>query len=339
MKALIYKDTDTLKTEEREIPCKKSEVLVKVKYAGICGSDLSIVSGKHPRAVAPLVPGHEFSGVVERIDSNANGFVMGDRVVINPLVSCGLCRACRSGNEHVCNTLRLIGIDWDGGMGEYASVPMESLVKIPDELEDDVSALVEPLAVAIHGIRESRLSFLDNVLIIGAGPIGLLTGIVLKDSGASDIYITEVDDFRLSVCKELGLKAIDAKTTDISSFIKKNTGGEGADIVFEASGNAIAARQMTDFVRVKGTVLILSVHKDPHEVDLRALNFKELTFTGSRVYSKLDFEKAVNYAVEIKDALKRIISHRVPLSEGSKAFEFANDKNSNALKVLIDCSN
>lgn len=339
MKALVYMGPKNVVVEERNIPDNKDCALIKVSYAGICGSDIGIVSGKHPRAKAPLVLGHEFVGVVESIKENECGIKKGDRVVTYPLIVCGKCLACRTGNEHVCNSLGLIGIDVDGGMAEYASVPIEKLYKVPEGLEDDVATLIEPLAVIVHAINEIGVKFGDVVVVTGAGPIGLLTGLALRDAGASDVYFTEMDDFRLSMCKEFGFKAIDIKNSDAISVIRQNTNNEGADIIIEASGVPKAALDMTEMVRAKGRILMLSVHKQPDPVDLRQINFKEITVLGSRVYTRNDFQYATQYALKIKEDLAKLISHRVPLKNGDEAFRIVDDRNVNKLKILIDCKN
>jgi len=268
MKALIYKGPHSVEVEERQIPKEKGNALIKVKFSGVCGTDLAIVDGKHPRAQAPLIPGHEFSGHVVEVEDNMENIKAGDRVTMYPLLSCGNCLACRTGNRHVCNTLKLIGIDCNGCMAEYASVPPNMLIKVPDEIDDEIAALLEPLAVVVHGIYQSGFNMMDEVMITGGGPIGILTGIVLKEIGASHVYITEIDKFRLSVCKKLGFTAIDVEACDPVEYIMGKTDGEGVDLLFEASGSQFAAQQMTDMVRCKGTICMLGVHKKPAPVDL-----------------------------------------------------------------------
>lgn len=338
MKSLVYKAPGMVAVEERGIPSSvRGNVLIKVCYAGICGSDISIASGKHPRAKPSLIMGHEFTGIISEIETNKYGLKKDDRVLIFPTIKCGACLACRTGHENVCNTLEFIGIDTDGGMAEYASVPIEKLLLIPEGLDYDVATLIEPLACIVHCIRESAAKFTDNVLISGAGPIGLLTGLVLKTMGILNIFVTEIDEYRLSMCRELGLKTIDVKAMDPVAFIKEQTNGEGADILFEASGASQSAVLMTELVRSRGQLVILSIFKQPASVDLRAVNFKEINIIGSRAYTKDEFIQAMKYATHIKKDLAKLISHRVPLKEGNKAFELIGAKGANALKVLIDC--
>ena len=173
MKALVYEGAKKAVLEEVEEP-KKREGTVKldIKYCGICGSDIGIYLGTHPRAKAPLVFGHEFLGIVAE---DGQKFKKGDRVVPFPLLSCGQCRACRTGNEHVCNTLGLIGIDKDGGVCERIYVDEDVLYKVPDGVSDKAAAVIEPLAVIVRAIHQSGFKAMDTCVVIGAGPIGMLS--------------------------------------------------------------------------------------------------------------------------------------------------------------------
>ncbi|WP_432353617.1 zinc-dependent alcohol dehydrogenase [Anaerotruncus rubiinfantis] len=338
MKALTYMGSGVFATQERALPVPgPQEALIRVSFAGICGTDMAIVSDKHPRAKPPLVPGHEISGRVESVGTACVRFHPGDRVVVNPLITCGHCLPCRTGNEHVCNTLKLIGIDCDGGMQEYVAIPERNLLLMPGELADDEAAMVETLAVIVHGVRESGFRFGDTVVVTGAGPIGLLNAAVLQEMGASRIFVTEIDDFRLARCKAYGFAAIDLKTHDPVELIRSQTDGEGADLLFECSGNAVAVRNMMEYVRCKATVVMMSVPKQPLPVNLRALNFKEIHLIGSRVYSTVDFEIAARYAVRLKAQLGELISHRIPVGQGARAFAVAHDPEEHPLKVLISC--
>lgn len=339
MKALVYQKPGILSLDDRPMPRPDDgEALIEIRYAGICGTDMAIVSGKHPRAHPPLVPGHEFSGLVVEAPNNRYGIKPGDSVVPYPLISCGSCHACRTGNPHVCRSLKLLGIDCDGGMAQYATVPMHMLFRFQSELPFDMATLIEPLAVCLHGIRESRLKIQDHVLISGAGPIGILTGLLLKDAGLSSLYLSEPDPYRLSVCARLGLQAIDVKRTDLVSFIRSRTADEGVDLLFEASGAEAAAGQMTEWVRCKGQIVMLSVHKEPRLIDLRQINFKEINLIGSRVYTREDFSLAIHCAMRLRPQLEAVVTHRLNLADGAGGLKLIDDPNADTLKVLINCS-
>ncbi|MFU0833370.1 MAG: L-threonine 3-dehydrogenase [Oscillospiraceae bacterium] len=335
MKALIYAGPKQAVLKDVAEPvCKPGQVKLKVKYCGVCGSDIGIFLGTHPRAKAPLIFGHEFLGIVQE---DGKKLKKGDRVVCYPLISCGHCLACRTGNAHVCNTLGLIGIDCDGGMAEYVCADEDLLFKVPDEVSDRAAVVTEPLAVIIHSMNQAKLKPLDCAVVIGAGPIGMLTGIVLKELGASKVFISDVFDKRLEFAKQFGLTAVNPQKEDLNAIVKNATDGEGCDILFECSGSEAAAIQMTELTRVKGTICMTSVHKKPHAVDLRQLNFKEQTLVGTRVYTKEEFRQTVDFLKNVNTQLEKVVSHIVPLSESSKVFDMIADPDCGTVKVVVDC--
>ncbi|MBU3183175.1 zinc-dependent alcohol dehydrogenase [Clostridium psychrophilum] len=338
MKTLIYAGPQEVRVKEMDVPeLKDGQVRIRVKYCGVCGSDIGIYSGKHPRAKAPLVLGHEFVGVIDQIKGSSEKFKIGDRVCAYPLISCGKCFACKTGSPHVCNTLKLIGIDIDGGMAEYVNCYENVLVKLDDSLPDKVAAVVEPLAVVIRTLHQSKFKALDNAVIIGAGPIGILTGIVLKHSGASKIIISDIDDSRLKMCEDMGFTAVNVKIQNLIDCVNDATDNVGADVVFECSGSEIAALDITKVCRIGGTICMTGIHKMPHAVNLQDINFKEQTIVGSRVYTMREFEQAVQYAHQIKDDIEKIVTHIVPLDSADKVFDLIKNPNEKTVKVIVDC--
>jgi threonine dehydrogenase-like Zn-dependent dehydrogenase len=306
-------------------------------YCGVCGSDIGIFSGEHPRAKAPLILGHEFVGVIEEVAGNMKNFKPGDRVVAYPLLSCGACLPCGTGSPHICRSLKLLGIDVDGGIAEYASVDTDVLFKVPDELSDKVAATIEPLAVIVRSLRQARFQPLDSTVVIGAGPIGMLTGILLKHCNASRIIISDTDEARLALCREFGFETVDVKKTNLVDYVSAVTGGNGVDIVFECSGTGSGALEVTRLARIGGCICITGVHKAPRAVNLLDINFKEQWMVGSRVYTKREFELTVYNAASMAADLEKIVSQVVPLSESDKIFAMIADPTVNTVKVLVDC--
>lgn len=336
MKALVY--VAPKKVEVRDIHAFKQgsdAIRLRLRFCGICGSDIGIFLGTHPRAKPPLVLGHEFVGIV---DEDGKKFKKGDRVVAYPLISCCQCRACRTGNAHVCNKLGLIGIDTDGGICEYIYVDEDMLFKVPDRTSDKSAAVTEPLAVIVRSIHQSGFQALDTAVVIGAGPIGMLTGIMLKKFGASKVYISDLIDGRLSLAESFGMIPINSQKDNLEKIVKDGTDNEGCDVLFECSGSAEAALQMTELTRVSGSICMTSVHKQPHPINLQQLNFKEQNLIGTRVYTKEEFKQAVDYTEKVSQDLEKIISHVIPLSESENVFDMIADPKNNAVKVLIDCN-
>ena len=338
MKALVYTEPEKVEVREVAIPePKQGQVKIKVKYCGICGSDIGIFTGKHPRAKAPLVLGHEFIGTIEEIKEGSGKFKVGDRVSAFPLLTCGHCFACQTGIPHVCQSLKLIGIDVDGGIAEYAVCDEDVLFKIDDKLSDKAASLIEPLAVIIRTMHQANFQALESAVIIGAGPIGILTGMVLKHVGASKIIISDVDEGRLKMCEEFGLDTVNVKHENLIDYVNKETKGVGAGVVFECSGAEPAALDMTKICRIGGMICLTGIHKVPHAVNLQDVNFKELTLIGSRVYTLREFGEASIFAGEIAEELEKIVTHIIPLSKSENVFELIKDASENAVKVVIDC--
>ena len=332
MKAVRFLAPNVVETVELPEPIPRSgEALVRVRWAGICGSDLAIVAGKHPRARAPLTLGHEFAGEIVAVNG-ISALKVGARVTANPLLSCGHCRACRHGCGHVCRSLRLQGIDTDGFMAELACVSIDRLQALDADVSAEAGALVEPLAVGIHAVEMATVQPGDRAVVMGAGPIGLVVALALRQAGVGDVWMTDVMDERLAMAEALGFGALNAAQTEVGAFIRSRTSEEGADLVFEAAGSSAAARQMTELVRVRGTVVLVSVHKAPHETDLRAVNFKELTLVGSRVYTAAAFQQAARLAQVM--GVERLVSRRVPVHEAAERFA-ALARGEGAGKILI----
>lgn len=339
MKALVYAAPS--RVEVRDVPepqPRDHAAKVRMRYCGVCGTDIAIHAGKHPRAKAPLVIGHEFVGVIEEVRGGTRGFKPGDRVVAYPLLSCGVCLPCRTGTPHVCEKLKLIGIDCDGGMAGFAWVDEDVLFKVDDALSDRIAALIEPLAVIVRSLHQSRYQVRDSAVIIGAGPIGLLTAIALRRSGASRIVISDVDEARLGMCHTLGYETVNGKNGGLVNFVNEATKGEGMDVVFECSGVESAALEVTKLARVGGTICMTGIHKAPRPVDLREINFKEQTLVGSRVYTKREFEQTVSYAAQIRDDLEHVVTQIIPLTKSAGIFDMIADPAINTLKVLVDCT-
>jgi 2-desacetyl-2-hydroxyethyl bacteriochlorophyllide A dehydrogenase len=335
MKALRYLNPEVLKTEEIDFPVySEGEALVRVHAAGICGTDMAIFAGKHPRARAPLVMGHEFAGEIVDIKpgTTETSLVPGDKVTAYPLLMCGACWACRNGASHVCRDLKLIGIDRDGAFAEYVSLPLELLVKVPEQLSYDQGALIEPLAVGVHALEMAGKPDWQTAVVVGIGPIGLLVGLCLKNAGIKNVAMCDINSNRVKRAAGLNFQVINSAGENPVERVTEMTGGEGADIVFECAGSAPAALQMCDMVRPRGTIVMVSVHKEPHPVDLRSIAFKEISMVGTRVYTPENYRQALEMIADLP--YNNVISHRVSLDKGAEGFDIMGHAD-DACKVII----
>lgn len=337
--AFLYGPKD-IRIEEAEKPnIGEGEVLVKVKAAGVCGTDIHYyLEGKTAVFVPkhPFILGHEFSGVIE--ESNIKSFVPGDRVVIEPQIPCFKCYYCRRGRYNLCTNLKFIGTaatfpHINGGFAEYCKVPVETLHKIPEGLGFEEAALAEPLSVAIHACRRASISPGVRVLILGAGPIGLFTLIVSQLSGAVEPLIVDNIGRRLAWAKELGGYPINFSEQDVFQEMEKVTGGECVDIVFEASGSPKAMTTALKCIR-KGGCIVLIGNLPNEEIPSRLLNIviKELDVRGIMRYANT-FDAALRLLYKKLVPADKIITHTFSLDEICRAFEVA--VNGLALKAII----
>ena len=331
MLAARYLGPHRVVPQEVSLPeIEDEEALIEVEACGFCGSDINIIAGTHPRAKAPLTLGHELSGRIVQMKASNSALAIGDRITTYPLISCGECHACTHGNPHVCKNLRLYGFDMDGGMAQFVRLPVSSLIKLPDGISARVGALIEPLAVAVHGVARTNLQNVELAIVLGAGPIGLLTALVAQARGVPRVIISDVLTSRKEFAERLGLHAVEAGE-NLRKLVMELSNQNGADLLFECAGHPSSALEMSNLVRSRGVIVNLSVFKKPVAIDMQAINFKEIQIFGSRVYERKDFETAIDLAMNLP--LERIVTHAYSLQDVSAAFE--QFRSGDVCKVLI----
>jgi 2-desacetyl-2-hydroxyethyl bacteriochlorophyllide A dehydrogenase len=336
MKAGVYLGKEDIQVQDWPEPkLEAGEVLVRVRYAGICGTDMLIHRGKHPRVVPPRVLGHEISGSVVEADSGAAAsWRPGTRVAVYPLISCGRCAPCREGDAHVCEKLGLIGIDADGGIAELVKARPEQLFALPDAVSDEQAALVEPLAVAVHAVRTSGFRPGDATLVIGAGPIGHLIAQVLRASGARAVLVAEVKDFRRQLVERQGFSAFNPAKENAGEAARRATGDPFMDRVFEATGAAAAVSDAIATCKVRGEIVWVGLPKTPPEVDVLKLVFKEIKTTGVRVYRPVDYRVAISLLERRAVSVEALITDRLAIEDVALGFARMHEAET-SLKILF----
>jgi (R,R)-butanediol dehydrogenase / meso-butanediol dehydrogenase / diacetyl reductase len=319
MRAVQFLGPQRLEVRIVDLPAiADGDALVAIEACGFCGTDLNIFAGTHPRAHAPLIVGHELAGRIVRIRDSSTGLREGDRVTVFPLITCGECYACTHGCSHVCRKLRLFGIDADGGMAQFVRLPASALIPLADDVSYEIGALIEPLAVAIHGVSRVPYEGTQLAVVLGAGPIGLLTALVAKARGIPVVLISDVLSLRLKLAESVGLRAVSAGE-ELRSLVMDISGNDGADVIYECAGHASAVLEITSLARSRGSIVNLSVFKKPVEVDMQAVNFKELEIFGSRVYERKDFQEALRLAPKLP--LASLITRTFPLDQAETALQ------------------
>jgi len=322
MKALVLESPGRFRVAERPEPdVGLDQVLVAPAYVGVCGTDLHIVDGLHPRARFPLILGHEVVGVV------ASGPSAGAAVVVDPTISCGTCSACRLGLDHVCENLRLVGIDRDGGLAERLVVDEAKLHPVPEGLTLEAAALAEPLAVAVHAVHRSGLGAASRVVVCGGGPIGLLTALVAQAAGATCVLVEPARP-RRERARQLQVDVV-ADAAEAPGRL-----GGKADVAFDAAAVASVALAMPGLVRPGGVVVVEGVYLAPVPVDLRQVTFGELSLVGTRVYAPPDIDAALDLLARGAVDTAVVISEIVGFGDLTEALERL--RRGDSLKVLVD---
>ncbi len=310
--------------------------MLKIAYSGICGSDLHAYQGKHPFIDLPATPGHEFSGYIEAVGEGVTGFTKGQRVTVEPSLVCGKCYLCKTGRYNICESLRVMGCQGDGAMADYFVVPADKVVAIPDNLSLKHAALVEPMAVGVHAVRRSKIQVGSNVVILGAGTIGLGILQVAKMAGAKRIVVTDLIDDRLELAKQLGAtRVINPKKEDPVKTLLTEKPYEGWDVIFEAVGIETTIRQALDIVRKGGQVVVVGVFGDETKVIMGNVQDRETEIIGTLMYLRRDFSDAVDYIASGQVQVEPLITSIFPLDDVAKAFQTAMD-GQHQLKVLFE---
>ena len=322
---------------EKELPDLQSNgVLVKVKAASICGGDLHIFKGKHPAAPLPVPIGHEVSGEVLKIGKDVSKVKEGDRVVIEPVVVCGQCFFCRRGEYGLCTNISFQYRVGQGAVTPYFIADEDWVHQLPRDVSFGEGALIEPLAVAVHAVRKGEIRFGQTAAIFGGGPIGLLVLMLTKLSGAGEVFVVDVKDFRLEKAKELGAsEAINTSRQDAVQYIFDRTCQLGVDSAFEAVGIEKTLVDSLNVLKKGGTSVVVGLFED-QEIRIPANIFvqKEITLRGSLGYC-WDFQVALKLVERGDLKLGELITHTLSLSELQRAFELLMDPKSKAIKVVI----
>jgi len=324
-----------LSLQEVPVPgCGSGQVLIKVKAAGICGSDISIYKGTSPVATYPRVIGHEFAGEVVRVGDKAAKVAPGDHVTVNPVMSCGVCRICRKGRGNVCADLRVIGVHTDGGFREYVSVPQENVYKVSPALPWSHAAIIEPYTVAAQVTDRGGVEQGDTVLILGAGQIALTILQVSKLLGAT-VIMTDIVDSRLERAKAYGADAVvNTAREDVKRHVLELTDGIGADVAIDAACVGTTLQQAVECVRSAGVVVTMGFAERQVTATELAITKNELDIRGSRLNNN-KFPQVIRWFESGLLSPEPIITHQMHFSKVLEGMDRVKSDPENTLKVVL----
>ena len=342
MKALVITGVSEVELQDLEIPkYKDDEVLINVKYCGICGSDVprALDGGVHS---FPIVVGHEFSGEVVEVGANVKDVVVGDRVTAGALLPCGECEACKKGRPAMCTNYGFIGSRQNGAMAEYVAVKAENIVKLPDEVDYKEGAMIEPLTVALHGVQRINFKAGATAVVFGAGTIGLLALQCLKAVGAGKVYVVDVVDKKLELAMKLGADdVINSMKVNVNEYLAEHGSPE---VAIESTGVPMCQAQCLEFVKKCSSIVYIGTATK--DLTLKPQTFEkilrgELNITGSWMsysvpYPGYEWITAVEYIKAKKIDLKSMITNVYKLEDGLVPFKTMRDRDACATKILFE---
>ncbi|MEK5393431.1 2,3-butanediol dehydrogenase [Margalitia sp. FSL K6-0131] len=346
MKALRWHNVKDLRLDNIEEPIvKKGEVKIKVEWCGICGSDLHeytagpiFIPSETPHPLtgdkAPIVMGHEFSGQVVEVGEDVKKVQVGDRVTVEPIYSCGECDACKQGKYNLCETMGFYGLaGGGGGFSEFASIPEHMIHKLPENVSYEQGALVEPSAVALHAVKQSKVKVGDKVAVFGTGPIGLLVIEALKAAGASEIYAVELSEQRREKAVELGAIGVDPNNVDAVEQIQTLTNG-GVDVAYEVTGVPPVLTQAINSTKFNGETMIVSIFEKEAPIHPQNIALRERTVSGIIGYRDV-FPAVIRLMAQGYFPADKLVTKRITLDEViDEGFEGLL-KEKNHIKILV----
>jgi L-gulonate 5-dehydrogenase len=336
MKVGIIKTPGTLALAERDKPVIKesADVLIKVRRVGICGSDIHIYHGKNPFAVYPRVWGHEFVGEVLETGTGVQSARPGDHVVVEPIIACGTCYACRQGRPNVCEKLQVMGVHIDGGCQEYTVVPAANVHVLPAGLPWDEAVLIEPFTIGAQAAYRGNIQKGDLVLVLGAGTIGLTAINMAKLAGAEVIAVDIVDD-KLDYAKSRGADyTIHAAREKVADRLREISGGMMANVVVDAVCSKQSFEDAIGYCSAAGRIVELSFNETPSEIAPMRIIKNEISVCGSRLQTKR-FPVVIDYIKRGDLSLAGFVTRSYPIDQMAQAFDYVETNNATVRKVII----
>ena len=342
MKAALLSSVGQLKITNVDPPQIQADdqVLIKVKSVGICGSEVHAFEGTHPYRVPPVVLGHEAAGVVAEVGKRVSGLQAGDRVLIDPQWTCGVCRHCLAGEINLCPEKRVMGTSaWPGAFGEFVIAPQEAVYQLPESFSFIQGALIEPLTIAVHVMRRANMKSGQSVAILGSGSIGGMVSGMCRVHGANPIIVADINQHCLDVPRERLGATHDILLPDdqLVQKVRDISGGEGVDTVFICADDPELVGQGIEMIRPRGTVVLIALlTAEPLQLAAYNITGKEKHLIGSSMCTPDDVRRAIELVESGQVDVEAIATHILPLEEVQRGMELARSKTDQAIKVILE---
>ena len=335
MKAIVIPTPNEIEIRELPMPVvKEGEALLKVKYVGICGADVASFTGNQPFTTYPRIPGHEFSAEIVEIPENDKGLKKGDIVTCNPYFNCGGCYSCKRGFVNCCTDNQTMGVQRDGAFCEYISMPVERIYDGMG-LSAEELALIEPFSISQHAVSRADIKETDNVLVVGAGPIGLFALLAIKNK-CKNVVVADILDNRLALAKQYGAAAVvNTKAQSLADFTNEFTDGNGFDVCIEACGAPETFLNCIDSAAFAANIILIGNGKRETTFNHSILLKKELNVFGSRNALKDDFINNIKSVAEKKADVMKMVSGIYEMNDAIEAFRALADNDGTLAKLLI----
>jgi len=313
------------------------QVLLKIKCFGVCGSDMQMYHGKHKYMTFPVIPAHEIGAVIEEVGRNVTGFKVGDKVTMEPQVFCGECYPCQMGRFNVCEHLKVMGVHMDGAAREYFAVEPKYLHRVPQDMKDELVALVEPMAVGVGSVRRSGCYKGANICVVGAGTIGNLTAQAARAMGAAKVMITDINQAKLDYAAQCGIDCcVNTKDVSLKDAITEKFGVRKADIIIDCAGTAFTWKSILEAARPESVIVITANFKAPVDFEIPLIQRREIALLGHMMYVREDFADAIRFLSDGTVDASKFISQRFPFDNYPDAFRFADEHPDDVMKMLIE---
>ena len=344
MRAVVLSGPNQFAPAEIEKPqIGPDEILLEMKAAAICGTDMRILTGKKTTGVRyPSVIGHEFCGVIAEVGADVKGYEVGEKVAVANVIPCHHCSSCLRGRTNACLDRKAIGYEFDGGFEEYIRIPSicienGNVVKLPEYMSYQAGALIEPLSCCIRGLKNAGTGFNDDVLIVGAGPIGLFHLQLSKIAGARKVIVSEPNEQRRKVALELGADlVVDPTKEDLPAIVDRETNGQGMDVIVMAIGVPALVNSTLKLCKRGGTVNLFAGFAGTGEstVEVNTIHYNEINVNGSTAYKLEDYLAAAEMIKSGKIDADKIVTHRFKIEDFQKAYDVCVA--GTGLKVIIE---
>lgn len=338
MRAAVLRRKGFIELDQMDEPVPgPGELKIRIKQTGICGSEIHAFEGTHPFRVPPVILGHEATGEVVETGPGTEGWQPGDRVAVIPQIGCSECHYCRQGLENLCNRKTVLGTQaWVGSFAEFITAPAGRAIKLPGHIDDELGALVEPFAVAVHAVRLASPKLGDTALICGAGTIGLATLVAAIEAGIQQAIVTDVLDYNLEAAKALGATAVvNVKRQGLAEVVRDLTNGLGCDVAWVTAGTGPALRDGITSTRKQGKVVVVALFDEPATLGMFDFVGTERVLVGSQMYVPQDFDYAMRILSNRGETVRGMITHRMPIENIQEAFAIATRQAGDAIKVLL----